>query len=264
MYEQNGNTKVTIVVHSMGGPVSLYFLTSVVTQEWKDTYIDSYIPLAAAWNGGNGLLPFLLTGQLTNDPESLEMLLGVSDLRFLYRTYASLYFLLPRASVWNDTILIVTPTQNYTANDYQQLFADAGYPQGYTQFNSINFGIELPAPNVSTYCFYGLGFPTPIKFIYGSDFPNAQPTIINGDGDYSVNKEGLEVCLRWANGNYPFNRTVFQDIDHSAIVVDKLVLQTIGSIVGAPVDPINGAPPLAILKLQYILMLLFMIMFIVN
>ena len=49
MYKENNNTKVTLVAHSLGGPVSLYFLTSIVTQEWKDTYIDSYIPLAGAW-----------------------------------------------------------------------------------------------------------------------------------------------------------------------------------------------------------------------
>ena len=41
MYKENGNTKVTLVVHSMGGPVSLYFLTKVVNQQWKDTYIHS-------------------------------------------------------------------------------------------------------------------------------------------------------------------------------------------------------------------------------
>ena len=247
MYEQNNNTKVTIAAHSLGGPVSLYFLTSVVSQEWKDTYIDSYIPLAAAWSGGNVGLPILLTGPVSDD--SLESLLGVSDLRFLYRTYASPYFLLPRVSVWDDTILVVTPTRNYTANDYQQLFTDVGYSQGFTQLNDIlsNIDEEFPAPNVPTYCFYGLGVPTPMSFIYGNGFPIdngiTRPTIVNGDGDNAVNRRGLEVCLQWADGGFPFNRTVFQGIDHDAIVRDELVLQAIGGIVGASVDPINGVSP---------------------
>ena len=51
MCDDNGNTKVTLVVISMGGPVSLYFLTQVVNQEWKDMYIHSYIGLAAVWSG---------------------------------------------------------------------------------------------------------------------------------------------------------------------------------------------------------------------
>ena len=236
MYKENSNTKVTLVAHSMGGPVSLYFLTSIATQKWKDTYIDSYIPLAGAWSGGNVGIPILLTGPVTDD--FLQKLLRVSDLRFVFKTYASPYLLFPRTSVWNDTILISTPTQNYTANDYQQLFTDAGYPEGFTQLSDIRSytSVEFPAPNVPTYCFYGLGVPTPESFVYGTGFPDTFPTIVNGDGDIEVNKRGLEVCLQWADSGYPFSSTVFQGIDHLAIVTDKSVLQTIGSIVGAPVN----------------------------
>ena len=50
---QNGNRRVTLVAHSMGGPVSLYFLTQFarVTQQWKDTYIKSWVTLSGAWSG---------------------------------------------------------------------------------------------------------------------------------------------------------------------------------------------------------------------
>ena len=248
MYEQNGNTKVTIVVHSMGGPVSLYFLTRIVNQEWKDTYIHSYIPLAGAWSGGNAILPSLLSGPISNT--DLDMAVGIQELRDLYRTFPSFYLLLPRAVAWNDTVLVITPTRNYTANDYQQLFADAGYPQGYTQFTEID--MQRPAPNVPTYCFYGIGVLTPMTVIYDDGFPNTQPTmIIPGDGDNAVNKPSSEICLQWANSGYPFNRTVFQGVDHGAILTDVSVLQAIGSIVGAPVNPINGALPLATVNMLY-------------
>ena len=43
MYRENGNTKITLIVDSQGGPVSHYFLTNLVTQEWKDTYIGTYM-----------------------------------------------------------------------------------------------------------------------------------------------------------------------------------------------------------------------------
>ena len=53
MYEENSYTKVVLFVTSQGGPVSLYFLTKIVSQAWKDTYIDTYIPVAAAFTGGS-------------------------------------------------------------------------------------------------------------------------------------------------------------------------------------------------------------------
>ena len=65
MYNETGKP-VAIVVHSMGGPMSLYFLNEVVTQAWKNKYIKVYIPLSAAWAGASkslepvvsGILPF--------------------------------------------------------------------------------------------------------------------------------------------------------------------------------------------------------------
>ena len=49
MYNENNGTPVALIVHSMGGPMSLYFLNEVVTQEWKDKYIKVYIPLSGAF-----------------------------------------------------------------------------------------------------------------------------------------------------------------------------------------------------------------------
>lgn len=36
MYEENGNSKLSVVVDDFGGPVSLFFLTRVVDQAQKD------------------------------------------------------------------------------------------------------------------------------------------------------------------------------------------------------------------------------------
>ena len=51
MYKDNNMTPVTLVAHSMGEPVSLYFLNNIVNQTWKDNYIHAYVPVAAAWDG---------------------------------------------------------------------------------------------------------------------------------------------------------------------------------------------------------------------
>ena len=60
-----------------------------------------------------------------------------------------------------------------------------------------------------------------------------------------VNRQSLETCLHWADSGYPFNSTVFQSIaSHATAASDEEVLQLIGSVVGAPVDPINSECPL--------------------
>lgn len=49
-YTSNGNVPVTLIVHSMGGPMSLVFLQKQ-TAEWKHKYISRLISLCGAWAG---------------------------------------------------------------------------------------------------------------------------------------------------------------------------------------------------------------------
>lgn len=49
-YTENGNKSVMLIAHSMGGPMSLYFLNEQ-TQDWKDKYIKSLVTLSGAWGG---------------------------------------------------------------------------------------------------------------------------------------------------------------------------------------------------------------------
>ena len=238
MYRENGNTKITLIVDSQGGPVSLYFLTNLVTQDWKDTYIRTYVPMAAAFAAGSHIIHILLSGPVILTDTALD---NNIDNRAVDRTLPAVYWLLPHASVWEDTVLVATPTRHYTASDYEQLFIDAGYPQGYEQYKISEDDLKVSAPNVPTHCIYGLGFPTPLLFIYDSGFPDKRPVVVYGDGDSVVNVQSLETCLRWADSGYPFNSTVFQGVgSHNGVVTDVEVLETIGRIVEIPVDPING------------------------
>jgi len=54
-----------LVVHSMGGIVSLYFLNEVVSQQWKDRYINAWVTLSAAWSGGNSVIEQIIFSDLT-------------------------------------------------------------------------------------------------------------------------------------------------------------------------------------------------------
>ncbi len=243
MYKTNGNTKVTLVVHSMGGLVSLHFLTGFngINQAWKDKYIHAYVTLSAAWSGGAATVQSVVSGYH-----------GIPDLLlFAYnlisgfivpigRTFESIPWLFPKASVFGNDVLISTPSKQYTANDYEQLFRDINAPTVYRAFQGVQGMLpNYPAPNVPTYCFYGVGLPTPEKFTYSKDLTpknviGLRPVVTNSDGDGSVNTISSRVCHRWSNMPSHFRYKTFNKVNHVKIVSNSEVLKDIGAIVGAP------------------------------
>ena len=243
MYQANGNTKVTIVAHSMGAPTMLYFFTQseIIDQSWKDMYIGNFITLSGAWSGGNQVLRADISG-LSADEGLFEPIRELSSaiLRSLIpilRTFQSIYFLLPRPSVWGNTVIVSTPTQTYTTNDYERLFSDIGLADGYAKYQGVEkINENYPAPNVPTHCFYGVGVDTPLSFTYKESFPkgaDSVPDVTTGNGDGSVNTPSSEVCLRWANSGHTFNHKTFRGVNHRNIVKDDSVLKEIRKIVGA-------------------------------
>ena len=249
MYRENGNRRVTIAAHSMGAPIMLHFLTQsgVVTQEWKDQFIGNFIPIAGAWSGGNEAVECEISGLRVNKwmPGYLFSLFSyiqdsISDLTIPFlRSFQSIYFLLPRPSVWGDTVLVTTPARSYTASDYQQLFSDIGLTDGFAMYQGVeNINRGFPSPNVPTHCFYGVGIDTLESFHYARPFPEGadmDPEVTMGDGDGSVNLRSSQICLRWANNNggRPFRSMVFEGVDHGAMIRTEDVLWEIGRIVGA-------------------------------
>ena len=225
--------KVTLVVHSMGGPVTLYFLTSVVSQEWKDLFINAFVSLSGAWTGGNSAIQTEVSGidRLSNFANLFPAFL--TDLRSVTRSFESYAWLLPSPSIWGDTVLVTTPNRTYTANDYGDLFTDISYPQGfemYTPTTSINAG--FPAPNVSVYCFYGTNSSTSESFIYNASFPNVDPEVIFGDGDSVVNIQGSEICLGWSQEqSQRFESRSFPGVTHLQMVANETVLQAVADVV---------------------------------
>ena len=229
MYNQNNGAPVALVVHSMGAPITLYFLNEVVNQTWKDKYIKVYIPLSGAFAGGSFALEAVVSGRASDTFDALNI-----SLLELHRSSESYYWMMPRDEIFGDQILVQTPDANYTASDYQQMFTTfANYPLGWTKYNAtstINAGYKYPG--VPTHCFYASNLSTPLTYMYSSDRPHKEPKVLNGSGDDTVNKASLEVCLRWANIT-GFKYRAFPGVKHIDMVKNTEVLNAIGEIVMA-------------------------------
>ena len=232
MYKDNGNTSVTMVTHSMGSPVMLYFLTHVVSQKWKDKYVKAFVPLSGVWKGTVTILKSIVTG----DPQGIP---GVpsSTVRRLQRSSPATYFLMPipdHNNLWSSTDpVVMTPNKNYTVYNYSALFNDLQYSIGYSQFKRVpSFLTTLPPPNVDTFCYYGINIPTPVTLVYKGEFPDSFPSVITGNGDGMVNDVSLQACSVWKQAqSHKVNVLSFPGIDHLEIVTNSVVLQTILDIV---------------------------------
>lgn len=116
-YERADNQSITLIVHSMGGPMSLYFLQQQ-SQKWKDKYIARIISLAGAWAGSAKAVKVFAIG---DDLGSFA--LSGSVMRAEQITSPSLAWLLPSPYFWkNDEILVSTPKKQYTMGDLEQFF----------------------------------------------------------------------------------------------------------------------------------------------
>ena len=250
MYHDNGEQRVTLVVHSMGGLVSLHFLTgySGIDQAWKDAHINAYITLSGAWSGGVAALASVISGKQVFGGFDLLNELLANFLVPIGRTIPSIPWLLPRASVFGDRVLLATPRGMYTAADYRQLFDKIQYSKGYQVYqNQVeNITPNYPAPNVPTYCLYGVGVETPEMYIYDQsleeDSVGVQPSmVVMGDGDGTVNLVSSQVCERWASMSprYPFQSKRYDGVEHISIVSNDQVIEDIRRIVSPPLLRFN-------------------------
>ncbi len=234
MYKENDNQRVTIVAHSMGGPVSLYFLNNIVNQTWKHRYINAFVPISGAWSGANMVLPIIVSGLDSLFPAGIPI---VSDyllhLAPAFQSFQSMFWLLPNPAISKDNVLLSTDTDEYTANDYEQMFNEIGRPDDYIKHqHAVLINGNLTAPNVPVYCLYGIDVPTAESFHYGSGFPHDIEQIVMGNGDGQVNVVSSEVCLKWGESQSDFFSKTYSNVKHIAIVSNQEVLSDIAHIAG--------------------------------
>ncbi|CAF1345406.1 unnamed protein product [Rotaria magnacalcarata] len=193
-YEQNNQTKIVLVTHSMGGPFALYWLHQQ-NRSFKEKYIRSMVNIATPWGGAVKALRLMASG------DNIDIH-GVSPIRIrpYQRSAPSTAFVMPSVNFWGeDETIVVAPKRNYTVNDFKEFFDDIEFPIGYEYWlNNKDLLQELTPPEVELHEIYSLQMPTPGVFLYNNrTFPDIQPAILPDDGDGTVNKRSLLGFKNW-------------------------------------------------------------------
>ncbi|XP_033117243.1 group XV phospholipase A2-like [Anneissia japonica] len=194
-YYMNGNTKVVMISHSLGCMFGLYFLNHQ-DQDWKDKFIQSWVPIAPPLGGATKIIRLYASGD-DFGVWAVEALKA----RKAQRTYPSSALLAPLQRLWaKDEAIVITPKRNYTAYDYQVFFNDVGYETGYELWKDTSpLNNEVKAPGVPVFSIHGKDVPTEEQYTYGDEFPDVQPKIKFGQGDGTVNMRSLKALLKWKN-----------------------------------------------------------------
>lgn len=219
---------VYLVGHSMGCHYVLYFLNHQ-PQDWKDKYIKGFISLGAPWGGAVKPLKVLVSGNNDGIP-----LISNIKIREEQRMAMTNPWMLPFDKHWpKDHVFISTPTYNYTNQDYERLFSDINYEDGWYMWEDTkNLTGDLDPPGVEVWCMYGVGLPTPVTHIYNEEFPNVDPIdYVYADGDDTVSSFSMGLCKRWiGQQEKPVHVTAFRGLTHLDIVFHESVLSIIQDI----------------------------------
>lgn len=227
-YKANNDTPVTLLAHSMGGPMSLVFLQKQ-TPDWKHKHIARLISLCGAWAGSAKAVKVFAMG---DDLGSL--FLQQSVMRAEQITSPSLAWLLPSPLFWkNDEVLVETTSRNYTFGQLEEFFTDLQYPTGWEmRKDTIEYSTNFTAPGVEVHCLWGHNVSTVERIKYRkTEVPDGKPDLIFGDGDGTVNTRSLSACNNWAQmQEQPVKSQPFPNVDHMNILSDNRVIQYIVDI----------------------------------
>ena len=227
-YDANKQVPVTLLAHSMGGPMSLIFLQRQ-SQKWKDKYINGLITLSGVWGGSIKALKVFAIG---DDLDAY--FLRQSILKDEQITSPSLGWLLPSRLFWKETeILVQTEQKNYTLSTLQDYLIDINVPNAW-EFRKDNekYQLNFQAPGVEVHCLYGAGVRTVERLYYkpGTSI-ECTPQLIFGDGDGTVNLRSLEACKHWqGNQKQKVYSQLFPGINHLGILRNPSVLSYIKTV----------------------------------
>jgi lysophospholipase-3 len=226
-YYANNGTKILLLAHSMGNPVTLYFLNNYVNQAWKDKFLKSFVSLSGVWGGAIKTLRLMASG------DNIDIIVVKPlNVRSYQRSAPSTAFLMPSDKFWAaDEVIVSRPGRNYTVKDYKQFFEDLNFQTGFEMREDTKGLIyDLEPPNVELHCLYGVNMKTPEGFTYAKekDWPDGQPAVVYGDGDGTVNLRSLHGYRRWLGKQpQPIYYKEFNGVEHVATLKYQPVIDYI-------------------------------------
>jgi lecithin-cholesterol acyltransferase len=228
-YRQNHNTPVHLAGHS-NGPLYAQYLLTHTSRQWKDKYIHGFTPIAGNWPGQGWLYTMLFTGfnvpTASHPTDSTNAATSVA----MYESHPSTYMSASDPAYFGDreVVIRVGPGgREYTPQDYQELFEDAGltlaqeiapYYLGFVKFQPPFF------PYVDVYAEMGSGLPT----VVGLELPDLTlgqlvgPTtgFITRDGDSNQEDITNEAVRVWKDMPcYHFELNDNPGVDHMSLAV---------------------------------------------
>lgn len=132
-------------------------------------------------------------------------------------------------------VLVSTPNASYTVQDYQRFFKDIDYEDGWAMREDTEPLVSaLQPPGVPVHCVYGSGIPTPQGYNY-TNFPDVDPTVINGDGDGTVNLLSAIQCKRWkSQQTKPVHMFELPGNEHVAMLLNITTVNYIHDVLFSP------------------------------
>ena len=220
-YEQQGQQRIVLMTHSMGGMNALHFLQQQEAA-WKEKYIHKFVPISGPFGGSVESLSVYLTGL-----DTLGLLPFLSDNRIIHAitSLPAVAYLLPNRYVFDSSdVLIQSQNWTITIDNLYNLFDLLNLPTAKYIYNDTKnlLGQNLDHPGVNITCVYSYGLldKKTAYFDREEDFP-FNPRWTWEDGDGLVNIKSLQSCLRWKeNTSFTFSSKVFDAIIHADMIRD--------------------------------------------
>jgi len=189
--------KKVVVRGCSGGTINGYAFLMSQTKKWRDDNVLAFVAVSPVFGGTVSSLHSVLAGWKAG---AMDICTGRAAALFV----PSVYWMWPHPGVapgqWNSSeVIVVTPSKNYTAADFDVMLQDMGCgkgPKNLYDLEKEDLLQTFPPPLVDTYVFYGYGLATQAGFDMGRDFDPEK------DGENKCPPKGDKAFVReWDNGD---------------------------------------------------------------